>query len=208
MRIVVKDLSIAFGRRTVFSEFSATFESQSVTALVGPSGSGKSSLLAAMAGYQRFKTGSIKYEDPVTGDLVRPSPDLVSWVPQGLNALGARSALDNVMIGGLSRGQTLHEAREAAYALLGQVGLADASERQARLLSGGELQRVAFARALASGKSLIFADEPSANLDESNTLTIAGLLADLSQKATVVVATHDPILVASSERQINLRLGL
>ncbi|MFB7888189.1 ATP-binding cassette domain-containing protein [Cellulosimicrobium cellulans] len=97
------------------------------------------------------------------------------------------------------------EARETARAALDQVGLADRAGEQARRLSGGELQRVALARALASGKELILADEPSANLDAANTELVARILAGLVSHATIVVATHDPVLVAAADATVPLR---
>ncbi|MFG6445931.1 ATP-binding cassette domain-containing protein [Microbacterium sp. P07] len=203
MRVKVTDAAIAFGSFTVFRHFSACFEAGQVTALVGPSGSGKSSLLAAMAGYVALDQGAIEVQD--RGISRAPHADLVAWVPQGSNALARRSVLDNVLIAALSAGSTMAEATDVAEDALTQVGLADRSEEQARRLSGGELQRVAIARALASGKGLILADEPSANLDARNTEEVAGILNRLISRATIVVATHDPILVGASHAAVHLR---
>ncbi|WP_331272937.1 ATP-binding cassette domain-containing protein [Motilibacter deserti] len=190
---------------TVFSGFSAHFESGRVTALVGPSGSGKSSLLAAMSGHQPLASGTIELRAAPDGPPTAPSPQLVAWVPQGSNALGRRSVLDNVLIAALGAGLRLRAAETAATEALTMVGLADRLGQQARKLSGGELQRVALARALASGKELIFADEPSANLDAANTDRIAGILSRLSGRATIVVATHDPVLVAAAHAAVHMR---
>lgn len=205
MRVSVTGAAIAFGDVTVFSGFTARFDEARVTALVGPSGSGKSSLLAAIAGYQPLAAGTITLhtdgEDPPTG----PSPDAVAWVPQGSNALGRRTVLDNVLIASLAAGLPRDEAAEVAIDALAQVGLADRLDEQARRLSGGELQRVAVARALASGKELILADEPSANLDAANTNELAATLHRLVTRATVVVATHDPILVSAAHTAVHMR---
>ncbi len=204
MRVDVIDAAIAFGPVPVFAGLTATFEPARVTALVGPSGSGKSSLLAAVAGYQRLATGSIELHGP-DGSARPPSPGVVAWVPQGSNALGRRSVLDNVLVAPLAAGRPGREARDTARAALDQVGLADRADEQARRLSGGELQRVALARALASGKELILADEPSANLDAANTELVARILAGLVSHATIVVATHDPVLVAAADATVPLR---
>jgi putative ABC transport system ATP-binding protein len=203
VRIEIADAGIVFGARVVFSGFSASIRPGEVTALVGPSGSGKSTLLAAMAGYQRLATGRIGYHD---GDrVIPPNPELVAWVPQGSNALGTRSALDNVMIAPLSEGQSAAEAREIAASALDDVGLLDRADERVRRLSGGELQRVSFARALATSTPIIFADEPSASLDGANTELLGALLAGLRSRATIVVATHDPILIESAGAVVRLR---
>lgn len=203
MRIEVVDASISFGDRRVFDGFDARFEPGCVTALVGPSGSGKSSLLAAMGGYQKLTRGSIQLISE-TGSAP-PTPSLVAWVPQGSNALKARTALDNVCITPLAEGRSLSEARTIAKAALAKVGLSAVEGQIARTLSGGELQRLAFARALAGRKPLMFADEPSASLDETNTRAIARLLADIDTTAIVIVATHDPVLIESADIVVSLR---
>lgn len=204
MRVSVRGASIAFGAFTVFSGVDAEFPQGRVTALVGPSGSGKSSLLAAIAGYQHLAAGTIALHSP-PGAPRAPSPHVVAWVPQGSNALGRRTVLDNVLIASLATGSPRDEAREVAVDALAQVGLADRLTEQARRLSGGELQRVAVARALASGKELILADEPSANLDGANTEELAATLHRLVSRATIIVATHDPILVAAADGAVHLR---
>lgn len=103
MRIDVRGATLRFGPRTIFESFDASFAPGRVTALIGPSGSGKSSLLAAMAGYLRLRAGTIRGIDDEGRELV-VTPSMVAWVPQGVNALGARSALENVMIGPLAEG--------------------------------------------------------------------------------------------------------
>lgn len=205
MRVQVHDAAIAFGHITVFSDLSASFESGRVTALVGPSGSGKSSLLAAIAGHQPLAAGRIEIHHDDGAPPRAPSSDRVAWVPQGSNALGRRSVLDNVLIASLAAGHPMAQARAVAMQALDQVCLADRTAEQARRLSGGELQRVALARALASGRSLVLADEPSANLDAANTDMVADILARLVSQATIIVATHDPILVQAAAAAVHLR---
>lgn len=204
MRIDVESAEVSFGDMTIFAGITATFPPHTVTALVGPSGSGKSTLLAAMAGFHPLTSGHIRLTDG-NGTSVVPDEALVAWVPQGLNALGTRTAIDNIMIASLAGGETLERSREAALSWLDIVGLAAQRYSLARTLSGGELQRLAIARALASSKPLIFADEPSANLDAVNTAKVAALLANLATTATVVVATHDPELVSAASHVVELR---
>lgn len=203
MRVIVEDARVRFGDNVVLDGFSATFEPDTVTALVGPSGSGKSTLLAAIAGYEDLQGGEIWVEE---GDhRATPDPSQMAWVPQGNNALSARIALDNVMIGPMAAGASLVQARQTALEALAAVGLKNKAYEPIRILSGGELQRVGFARAIASGRPLILADEPSSSLDAANTETIANLLTRLANRATIIVATHDPILVDAAQAVINLR---
>ena len=202
----MENAALRYGDRQVFSEFSAVFEPGKVTALVGPSGSGKSSILAALAGHQKLSAGKIILTDP-TGQQHGTDPSSVAWVPQGFNALRARSTLDNVCVAPLSEGKSLDQAQRLARRALDAVGLGWAAGQRARTLSGGELQRMSFARALASDRPLLFADEPSASLDEDNTVIIAKLLMELNVSATVIVATHDPILIAASDAVVSLRHG-
>lgn len=204
MRIDVRGATLRFGPRTIFESFDASFAPGRVTALIGPSGSGKSSLLAAMAGYLRLRAGTIRGIDDEGRELV-VTPSMVAWVPQGVNALGARSALENVMIGPLAEGAAPSLARARSLAALDAVGLGPLSGKLARQLSGGELQRVSFARALAADKPVIFADEPSSSLDAANTERIADLLAGLGSRAMIVVATHDPLLIEAAQDEVHLR---
>ena len=204
MQVAVVDAELSFGDRRVLERVSARFETATVTALVGPSGSGKSTLLAVMAGYQRLDAGSVSFVDR-NSMRHQPNPALVAWVPQGANALGTRTVLDNVMIAPLSEGAGLDAAQATAEAALAAVGLLELAEARTRTLSGGELQRVSFARALATSKPLIFADEPSASLDAANTEVLADLLSKLRSRATLIVATHDPILIDAAEVIVHLR---
>ncbi|WP_331227683.1 ATP-binding cassette domain-containing protein [Georgenia sunbinii] len=199
------DAAIAFGGITVFSGLSATFEPAQVTALVGPSGSGKSSLLAAIAGHQPLAAGRVEHHPAGATTPQPPSAQFVAWVPQGSNALGRRTVLDNVRLASLAAGHSMPAATARARAALAQVRLSDRVDHQARRLSGGELQRLALARALTSGKALILADEPSANLDGANTELVAQILAGLVSEATIIVATHDPVLVDAADAIVPLR---
>ena len=205
MQITVVDASIAYGDVLVFEHLNALIAAHRVTALVGPSGSGKSSLLAAMAGFQRLRSGAISIRLDGADVDTSPSPSEIAWAPQGSNSLGARSAVDNVMIAGLSRGLALGTARTEALEVLDLVRLSSRSNQLARTLSGGELQRLALARALAARRGAVFADEPSANLDEANTREVASILRDLSNSATIVVATHDPVLIAAADHVVYVR---
>jgi ABC-type nitrate/sulfonate/bicarbonate transport system ATPase subunit len=203
MQIEVRDAGVTFGRRVIFKGLSAVFESHTATALVGPSGSGKSTLLSCIAGFQELTTGDVKF----TSQSLRPSEPGVTWIGQGANALGHRSVLDNVLLGPLSDGQGWLEAMAMARTALDLVGLSGREGESAGRLSGGELQRLAFARGLAAIKPVLLADEPTANLDEVNATAITRLLIDLADKATVIVATHDPFVMSALPARVHVRGG-
>lgn len=209
MRVKVNNVSLAYGNNTVLADFSAEFNPGKVTALVGPSGSGKSTLLAAMGGFVKPRAGNIQLHENDDHDYSGPAlnvrPEYIGWIPQGANALGARTVTDNVMIGVLSSGVNLKTAEKRAHESLELVGMTHRSNALARTLSGGELQRIAFARAFASGRPLILADEPTSSLDAANTDNIVDLLHSLRATATVIVATHDPAIINAVEEEVHLR---
>lgn len=204
-QVDVIDATLSLGQTKVLSGFTACFAAGQVTALVGPSGSGKSTMLSVVSGYQTLDAGRVEIRHGPDAAPLVPDPAGVAWVPQGSNALGRRTVIDNVAIAALSAGAALHEAQERAADALEMVGLRSLLRQQARRLSGGELQRVALARALASGKELILADEPSANLDADNTQLIAKILSELTEHATIIVATHDPVLVSAAAFTVHMR---
>lgn len=203
MQIEVENATLSFGDFNVFKGLNARFDEACVTAIVGPSGSGKSSLLAAIAGLTTLSSGNVTFVD--NGVRTPPRKGEVVWVPQGSNMIAPRSALDNVMIGPLSSGISPIQAREASHSALESVGLSENAKQPVRTMSGGEIQRVGFARAIASQKAVILADEPSSSLDADNTSRLAELLRSLSTHAVVIVATHDPLLTAASHRIVRIR---
>ena len=205
MQIRIAEAGKSYGRRVVFSGLSATFDQGEVTAVVGPSGAGKTTLLATMAGFERLDSGAVQMID---GDQVVPvRPRDVAWIPQGSNVVPARSVLENAMVGALARCASRSDARVRAYAALDAVGLAALASMKARTLSGGELQRACFARAIASGARCIFADEPSASLDAVSTEHLAKILREARFDAVVVVATHDPVVMSGADATLDLRSG-
>ncbi|WP_175415989.1 ATP-binding cassette domain-containing protein [Curtobacterium sp. SGAir0471] len=204
MQVTVAGASIQFGSKVLFHGLDAVFPSGRLTALVGPSGSGKSSLLAAIAGFSTLDEGSVSYSDG-TCPPTAPDPSSVTWVSQSASSLGSRSVLDNVLVGPLAEGLVMRDAVRRARAALDEVGLGKRERERLNRLSGGEVQRVALARGLATEKRLILADEPTASLDADNTRKIAALLLSLRSRATIVVATHDPILIQTAEGVVALR---
>jgi putative ABC transport system ATP-binding protein len=205
MRVVLEGAGVRFGDRVVFENLDAVFPAATVTSLVGPSGSGKSTVLGVIAGLRTLDSGTVAITNSDAGAAADPDPSSVAWIPQSSQTMPSRSVIDNVAIGGLSAGLAFDEASADAADLLARVGLIGVEALPARNLSGGELQRMSLARALASRKPIILADEPSASLDRANTERIAEILQALAVSATIVVATHDPILVAATSSVVDLR---
>lgn len=197
MSIRVTDVTVAFGSRTVLREFSAEFADATVTALRAPSGFGKSTLLAVIAGHQRVDSGDVELGSATPADIV--------WIDQNSPVLGQRTALDNVAVGALARGLRRPAARRVAAAHLERVGLDAVSQRTGKELSGGERQRVAVARAMAARSGIILADEPTASLDaDSRARVIAALRSAADAGAVVIVATHDDVVAAAAAVIIRL----
>lgn len=153
-------------------------------AIQGPSGSGKSTLLAILGGIIAPVEGTV-----VLGAL-RSAP--VAWILQTLNSLGSRSVLDNACLYNILDHQAACVATDAALAILDELGMSHVAYVKARRLSGGELQRVAVARALVSNRPILLADEPTNQLDPANARRVMrALLGETSTARVTVVVTHD-----------------
>ena len=183
-------------------------------ALVGPSGSGKSTLLALLGGLDRPGAGTIRVGDVELArardaELVRYRRERIGFIFQSFNLLATRSAVENVEIPLVLNGVAPKKRRARALELLSLVGLSERAGHRPNQLSGGEMQRVAVARALANEPLLILADEPTGNLD---TVTGAGILELLRQTVaargvTLIVVTHDLSVAARADRIVHLRDG-
>ena len=181
-------------------------ESESV-AIVGSSGSGKSTLLGLLAGLDVNTSGDIHiYEQNFSSQSEEERALLrgqyVGFVFQSFHLLPSLQAIENVMLPAELKGDK--EARKKAEVLLEKVGLSHRLTHYPNQLSGGEQQRVAIARAFASNPKILFADEPTGNLDEDNGKLIIKLLFDLnqSQGTTLVMVTHDNELAKMCDRQL------
>ncbi|CAN1561029.1 COG4181 Predicted ABC-type transport system involved in lysophospholipase L1 biosynthesis, ATPase component [Caulobacteraceae bacterium] len=181
-------------------------------AIIGPSGSGKSSLIAVAAGLEQPTSGKVKLfgEDLATlGEDGRAKlrRGKVSLVFQAFHLLPNMTAEENVAAP-LELAGTRHAAR-IARDWLGRVGLTDRLRHYPTQLSGGEQQRVALARALAIEPALLFADEPTGNLDAANAAGVADLMFDLVNEtgAALVLVTHDAALAARAGRQVTMAAG-
>jgi len=181
-------------------------------AVVGASGSGKSTLLGMLAGLDVPSGGEIYFGEHEITQLdeearAKVRSDHVSFVFQNFQLLESLSALENVMLPLELKGDP--DARQKATQYLQRVGLNERASHYPRQLSGGEQQRVALARAFACEAPVIFADEPTGNLDTETGNKIAALLFELNRELgkTLVLVTHSPALAQQCQRQLEMRSG-
>jgi lipoprotein-releasing system ATP-binding protein len=181
---------------------------------MGSSGAGKSTLLHLLGALDRATSGVVKFQDQ---DLSRLSDDGLSefrnksmgFVFQFHHLLSEFSALENVMMPALIGGVSFSSAKKTAQRLLVDLGLQDRLHHRPSALSGGESQRVAIARALVREPAVIFADEPTGNLDQKTGQTVQRLLFDLQakHKVTLVAVTHDPEFARKFPKVRSIRDG-
>jgi putative ABC transport system ATP-binding protein len=220
MSIVVRGLSRTFrsGARslTVLSGIDLDIAAGELVAIVGPSGSGKTTLLGLLAGLDLPSAGTIRIDGRDLGGLTeeqraRFRADNIGFVFQTFQLIPTLTALENVLVPIELAGRGADGVKPAARAreLLERVGLGDRLEHYPAQLSGGEQQRVAIARAFANAPRILFADEPTGNLDAETGATIIDLLVELhgGTGTTTVLVTHDEALAARARRVIALRGG-
>lgn len=184
----------------------------STVAITGPSGSGKTTLLGLCAGLDRPSSGTVKLSGITLEALSEDERAAVrnryvGFIFQNFQLLPTLTALENVMVPMELRGEK--NIRSSAMELLAKVGLAERSDHYPVQLSGGEQQRVSLARAFSSKPAILFADEPTGNLDAETSSKIEKLLFDLNEEAgtTLVIVTHDPELAMRTSRIIKIKGG-
>jgi putative ABC transport system ATP-binding protein len=190
---------------------SMSVQQGSFVGLIGPSGSGKSSLMYLLSGLKRPSRGTVAFEGRDYGDISTPGlmrlrRQRFGFVFQQHFLINYLSALENVMVGVVKRN---HEAVAYAQELLRRVGLGDKLRQRPYQLSIGERQRVAVARALVHRPAVVFADEPTASLDQATGREVIRLLADYRTQSggSVVVVTHDPAMLIGADRVLQMRDG-
>ena len=183
-------------------------------AIVGPSGSGKSTLLSFLAGLDIPETGEILFKGDDFSSLTEDERAAIrrgriGFVFQSFQLLQGLTALENVMLPLELTGLSVADARQRAFDWLGRVGLGARINHRPRMLSGGEQQRVAVARAFVNEPALLFADEPTGNLDRGTGDAVSELLFELNKEtgATLVLVTHDERLAARCQRMLHLEGG-
>ncbi len=209
---VSKTVDSPEGPLTILADVSLTVRAGETLAIVGPSGAGKSTLLALLAGLDSPSTGRVVIAGESLGDLDEDGRASlrgrhVGFVFQSFHLIPALTALENVMLPLELRGDA--DARAAAGHALAQVGLEARRGHYPRQLSGGEQQRVAIARAFVTQPKLLFADEPTGNLDTATGQRITELLFALNRDrgSTLVLVTHDRALAARCHRVLELEAG-
>jgi putative ABC transport system ATP-binding protein len=207
-----KRVDTAAGSLDILADIDLRIHAGEAVAIVGVSGSGKSTLLGLLAGLDLPSTGKVRL---ATHELNRLDEDgrarvrsqLVGFVFQSFQLLPGMTALENVMLP--LELAAVPEQRQQATRLLERVGLAARLTHYPKQLSGGEQQRVAIARAFSMQPAILFADEPTGNLDSATGKTIIDLLFELNRErgTTLVLVTHDEALAAHCDRHIRLEAG-
>jgi len=211
-RGVTKILPSSEGELTILAGMDLEINAGDSVAVVGPSGSGKTTLLGILAGLDLPTTGTVVLDGREITALdeearARVRGESVGFVFQSFQLLGSLTALENVMLPGELRGDANPQAE--ARELLARVGLAARETHYPRQLSGGEQQRVAIARAFASRPKVLFADEPTGNLDTVTGARVIDLLFELNREfeTTLVLVTHDERLAERCDRIVALDSG-
>jgi lipoprotein-releasing system ATP-binding protein len=186
MQIVARAISYGFANNPdLFSGLSFVAGTGQLIGLTGPSGSGKSTLLSILAGFT----------DPTSGEVEREGVESVGWILQNPVGVPRRTALDHVVFPLLVQGNRRSDVVERARGVLASFGLSHAEDREYRQLSGGEAQRLAFARATVADYDALLLDEPTAQLDHKTAETVTRVVRGLVVgHRIVVIATHDPRL--------------
>lgn len=199
---------------TVLDHVSFSIEKGITCAIVGPSGSGKTTLLGLCAGLDKPTSGSVTLNGHLISDfteqeLSKIRNEQIGFVFQSFQLIPTLTALENVMVPIELRGVPYKDVEKRALELLESVGLKDRSHHYPNQLSGGEQQRVGLARAFIHKPDILFADEPTGNLDGETGSQIEDLLFDLNseQGTTLIIVTHDRELAARCSRIIELKNG-
>ena len=209
---LLKKVPMAGGELEILKGINLEIKSGEAVAIIGASGSGKSTLLGLLAGMDEASAGRVIIGDTELGTLDEDGRALfrgreIGFGFQSCQLLPALTALGNGMLPLEMQGQS--DARAQALHFLERVGLGERTDHYPRQMSGGEQQRVAIARAFASRPRILFADEPTGNLDTATGQRIVDLLFELNREegTTLVLVTHDLKLAERCDRQLELEAG-
>jgi len=215
LQAVTKSYREGETERRVLSRIDASFAAGEFIVLLGKSGSGKSTLLHLVSGIDLPTEGQVRIMGQKLGDLSEEARtllrrDRLGFVFQAYNLVPTLTVEENVLLPLELRGEAGPKGRDRVRALLERIGLANRAQSFPDLLSGGEQQRVAVARALVHKPALVLADEPTGNLDERTGADILDLLHGLGheEQRTVLVVTHDRDVVARADRVFVLEHGV
>jgi putative ABC transport system ATP-binding protein len=213
-RLEGRDLSLSFGRTTALNGISMTLEQGEAVAVMGPSGSGKSSLLHCLSGVLRPSAGEVILSDQRIDNLSDQQLSAVrrklfGFVFQFGDLLPELSLAENVAMPLQLLGTKRREAERAARVILDRLGIGPLATRRPSEVSGGEMQRAAVGRAIIHGPRVVFADEPTGALDSATAATTLDLVFDLQIRkgASLLVVTHDPEVAARADRTVRIRDG-
>jgi len=212
--IQLQDVSKAYGtgatRLLALKAITLQIDAGEFVAIMGPSGSGKSTAMNIIGCLDTPSSGQYLFKGNHVETLSRDQRarlrrQFLGFVFQGFNLLARTSALENVELPLLYRGDRAAERRQAAYKALGSVGLGGWEAHTPSELSGGQQQRVAIARAIVTAPALVLADEPTGNLDTQRSHEIMGLLLTLNRDhgITIVMVTHEPDMAAYAHRMVH-----
>ena len=211
--IKVENLKLSFGKNEVLKGINFKIEKGQVISIIGPSGSGKSTFLRSLNFLETASSGTITFGNE-TFDLSKINKKDINrlrknttMVFQNYNLFKNKTALENVIEGLLIvKKMNRNEATEIGLKMLEKVGLKDKAEFYPNQLSGGQQQRVGIARALVIDPEIIFADEPTGNLDSHTTEEVLTLMRKIveEQKKTLIMVTHDPHIASWSDRQLRI----
>ncbi|MBS0170234.1 MAG: ABC transporter ATP-binding protein [Nitrospira sp.] len=195
-------------------EINLTIDRSEFVAVMGTSGSGKSTLMNVLGCLDQPTRGRYELDGL---DIASAKPDLlaelrnrqIGFVFQNFNLIPRTSALENAQLPLFYRGLSIKEQRQRAAAALQRVGLAGREQHYPSQLSGGQQQRVAIARALVGAPSILFADEPTGNLDTTSSREIMDILEELNRAdgITIILVTHEPDIAAYASRELTMKDG-